>query len=140
MSDEMTNDVRNIVGNIVSAYLSNNQLSADEVPAFIRNVMAALDEGAVQESQPEEQQPAVPIKKSVRKDALTCLECGASQKTMKRHLRVAHDLSPSDYREKWDLPKSYPIVAPSYSETRSAMAKKAGLGRQGKGRGSTRKK
>lgn len=140
MSDETNNDVRNIAGNIVSAYLSNNQLSADEVPGFIRNVMAALNEAPVEEIPVEAQQPAVSIKKSIRSDAVVCLECGAVQKTLKRHLRVAHDLTPGEYRGKWELPKDYPMVAPSYSEARSEMAKKAGLGRQGQGGGAKRKK
>lgn len=134
MSDETSNDVRTIAGNIVSAYLSNNQLTAADVPAFIRSVIAALGEEAASESPPEQQQqPAVPIKKSVRSDAVVCLECGATQKTLKRHLGVAHNLTPAEYREKWNLPKDYPMVAPSYAEARSAMAKKIGLGRQGKG-------
>ena len=79
--------------------------------------------------------PAVPIKKSVQKDAITCLECGWSAKMLKRHLTTAHDLSVKEYREKWRLPSNYPMVAPSYAAKRSKLAKKIGLGRKPRGRG-----
>lgn len=67
---------------------------------------------------------------SVKPDFLTCLECGARQKTLKRDIGTAHDLTPDTYRAKWDLPKSYPMVAPDYTATRSEMAKRIGLGRK----------
>lgn len=130
MSDEINADVRKIAGDIVSAYLSNNQVAIDEVPGFIQKVMNAVSGGPAQEPEPQAVAPAVPIKKSIKDEAIVCLECGAQQKTMKRHLRVSHDLSPADYRTRWNLASDYPMVAPSYSKTRSAMAKKAGLGRR----------
>lgn len=129
MNDETDTDVRRIAGDIVAAYLSNNQLPVNEVPTFIRSVMSALDQ-TPSEAEPARQPPAVPVKESVRDDVIFCLECGLSQKTLKRHIRVAHELSPEDYREKWNLPGDYPLVAPSYSKARSTMAKKIGLGQK----------
>jgi len=72
--------------------------------------------------------PAVPVRRSVKKDHIVCLVCGQEQKMIKRHLRNAHELSPDAYRELFDLKPDYPLVAPSYAETRSRIAKKIGLG------------
>jgi predicted transcriptional regulator len=72
----------------------------------------------------------VSIKKSIQPEHLVCLEDGAHQKTLKRHLQSAHGMTPKEYREKWRLPKDYPMVAPAYSARRSEMAKKLGLGRK----------
>jgi Predicted transcriptional regulator len=72
----------------------------------------------------------VPVRKSVQPDKIICLDCGLSFKAIKRHLDGAHGFTPEQYRQRWDLPKDYPIVAPNYSEARSQLAKKAGLGRK----------
>jgi predicted transcriptional regulator len=72
--------------------------------------------------------PAVPVKKSVTKDYIICLEDGKRFKSLKRHLRSSFDLSPEEYRKKWGLPYDYPMVAPNYAQTRSALAKSMGLG------------
>ena len=74
--------------------------------------------------------PAVPIRKSVNHEYLVCLDCGLKTKTLKRHLRTVHELSPAAYKAKWRLPADYPITAPAYSEERSAYAKSVGLGRR----------
>src|SRR5204863_5088073 len=74
--------------------------------------------------------PAVSIKKSVTPDAIICLEDGRAFKSLKRHLTTKYGMSPDDYRVKWGLPSSYPMVAPNYAATRSALAKKSGLGQQ----------
>jgi predicted transcriptional regulator len=76
------------------------------------------------------QMPAVPIKKSVTEDHLVCLEDGHKFKSLKRHLRTDHGLSPETYRAKWQLPQDYPMVAPAYAKARSELAKKSGLGQQ----------
>ena len=78
----------------------------------------------------EELKPAVPVRKSVAPDYIVCLEDGKKFKSLKRHLRTHYNLSPEEYREKWGLPNDYPMVAPSYSATRSRLAKDNGLGRK----------
>lgn len=116
------------VSKIVSAYVSKNSLSSDELPQLIWTVHEALmspDQVAL--SAPE---PAVPIKKSVKPDYVICLEDGRKMKMLKRHLRNAYDMSPDEYRQKWGLPSDYPMVAPEYAARRSELAKKVGLGRK----------
>ncbi len=118
---------------IVSAYVRNNTLQVDELPALIRSVHAALEEICRPGAAPvEAPKPAVPVKKSIYKEYLVCLEDGLKFKSLKRHLRSKYGLSPDDYRTKWGLPPDYPMVAPGYSEKRSKLAKKMGLGRVAK--------
>jgi predicted transcriptional regulator len=115
---------------IVSAYLSNNSVEAASLSDVIREVHRALLRAATPgEASKPGAVPAVPIKKSVVTDAITCLFDGTKFKSLRRHLRTAHGLTPQDYREHWGLPSTYPMTAPGYSATRSAMAKKIGLGR-----------
>ena len=80
----------------------------------------------------EKPTPAVPVKKSITPDYLVCLEDGKKFKSLKRHLRTHYDMSPDEYRAKWNLPSDYPMVAPSYAEARSNLAKQMGLGQQRK--------
>ncbi len=75
------------------------------------------------------QTPAVPVEDSLRDDALVCLEDGLEFQSLKRHLRVKYNLTPDAYREKWGLPRDYPMVAPDYARRRSALAKRSGLGK-----------
>ncbi|WP_127145617.1 MucR family transcriptional regulator [Pelagibacterium montanilacus] len=117
---------------IVSAYVSHNAISPTDLPKLIAEVHAALrgltsDEAV---AQAEEKKPAVPVRKSVTSDYIICLEDGKKFKSLKRHLRTHYNLSPEEYREKWGLPADYPMVAPSYSATRSKLAKDNGLGRK----------
>jgi predicted transcriptional regulator len=115
---------------IVSAYVRNNTLQTNELPDLIRSVHAALmDLSRPMPAAPEAPKPAVPVKKSIYKDYLVCLEDGLKFKSLKRHLRSKYGLSPEEYRAKWGLPADYPMVAPGYSEKRSKLAKKMGLGR-----------
>jgi len=135
MENNDDRSVREIAGEIVAGYLSNNQMPADQVPGFIHEVMKALrSEDAAAPAAVEPQKPAVSIRRSVREDAVVCLECGAAQKTLKRHIQNAHGLTEGEYRAKWNLPTDHPIVAPSYSRARSDMAKKIGLGQSARGR------
>jgi predicted transcriptional regulator len=117
---------------IVCAYVSHNALSPSDLPKVISEVHMALKGLSSQEApeQREERKPAVPVRKSVAPDYLICLEDGKKFKSLKRHLRTHYNLSPEEYREKWGLPTDYPMVAPSYSETRSRLAKVNGLGRK----------
>ena len=112
---------------IVSAYVSNNPVQADDVPKLIGSIHSALSGLSEDEAPVEEvQKPAVSVKKSIADDYLICLEDGKKFKSLKRHLRTKYDLSPDQYRQKWGLPADYPMVAPSYARQRSQLAKKMG--------------
>lgn len=117
---------------IVAAYVSHNAISPTDLPKLIADVHSALKAlGAEEAAAPvEERKPAVPVRKSVTSDYIVCLEDGKKFKSLKRHLRTHYNLSPEEYREKWGLPADYPMVAPSYSATRSKLAKDNGLGRK----------
>jgi predicted transcriptional regulator len=121
-----------LTARLVAAYVGQTTLAADELPDLIRATYAALVSVA---SPPEPQAapvPAIAIKKSVTPEAIRCLDCGKAQKALKRHLGAAHGLSVDEYRAKWGLPASYPMVAPDYAARRSSLAKKIGLGRKRK--------
>lgn len=126
------NDTIGLASNIVSAYVSHNTMVAADVPNFIESVHAALSGAArngVSAQQPQKELvPAVSIKKSVTPDYIICLEDGKKFKSLKRHLRTRYNLSPQEYRQRWGLPHDYPFVAPTYTETRSRLAKDMGLG------------
>jgi len=119
---------------IVSAYVSNNSVPASELPTLLSSVYAALKKtGQAQSQEPQaELTPAVPVKKSVTPDAIICLEDGKKFKSLKRHLRTTFDMTPEQYRAKWNLPADYPMVAPNYAKARSELAKTMGLGQQRK--------
>lgn len=124
-------EVVNIVARMVSAYVSNNRMLAQDLPGFIETVhrsVSALNGEVVVPA--DSQKPAVPVKRSVTDDYLVCLEDGLRFKSLKRHLRSSYDLSPEQYRVKWGLPHDYPMVAPKYAEHRSRLAKEIGLGRR----------
>ena len=135
MSDQIEQDqLVELTADIVSAYVSNNTVVPSDLREVIRNVHRALGSAAAKAAGPvkEELTPAVPIKKSVTPDHIVCLEDGKRLKSLKRHLRAHHDLTPDAYRERWALPYDYPMVAPNYAEARSQMARKMGLGRKPK--------
>ena len=123
-----------MTADIVSAYISNNTVSADTVPTLIAQIHAALSgvSEAPVEAEPEPQEPAVPVRKSITPDFLICLEDGRKFKSLKRHLRTKYNMSPEEYRAKWGLPKDYPMVAPNYAKARSELAKQMGLGQGGR--------
>ncbi len=131
MADE-TSDLAKLTVDIVSAFLGNNQIATNDLPGLIGQVHDALT--GVQRGEPAAvaQKPAVSIRKSITPDYLISLEDGRPYKLLKRHLRTRHNMSPEDYRTKWGLPKDYPMVAPNYSASRSALAKSMGLGRVAK--------
>ena len=122
-----------LTSEVVSAYVSNNIVPADQLPSLIRDVHGALSNtsgSSMVEEPKEKQKPAVPIKKSLTHDYLICLEDGKQFKSLKRHLKTHYDLSPEQYREKWGLPADYPMVAPAYAEARSKLAREMGLGQK----------
>jgi predicted transcriptional regulator len=118
---------------IAAAFVSNNSVRPADLPTLIGDIHAALarlSTGVAAVAEPVKQNPAVPIKKSVGSDFIICLEDGRKFKSLKRHLRTAYNLSPEQYRAKWDLPHDYPMVAPAYSKARSALAHSIGLGQK----------
>ena len=116
---------------IVSSYVRHNTVMADDLPRLIADVYRALAGlGQAAPLPPEPRRPAVPIHRSVGPEAIVCLECGLRARTLRRHLRATHGLSPDEYRARWGLAADYPLVAPGYSARRSAIAKASGLGRR----------
>lgn len=131
-------DLVELTAEIVSSYVSNNNVHVGDVPTVIASVHAALSGlGAAEKSAPEpdrpKAEPAVSIRSSVKPDAITCLFCGKKQRTLKRHLATAHNTTPAEYRETFGLKPDYPMVAPAYSDQRREMAVSLGLGRKGEG-------
>jgi predicted transcriptional regulator len=134
MTDSADTRLIEMTTEIVSAYVSANELSADVLPSLISTVFGALRSTGTPEAAVivRDQVPAVSAKKSVFPDYIICLEDGKRFKSLKRHLRSSYDMSPDAYRAKWGLPGDYPMVAPNYAAARSALAKKIGLGRGGR--------
>lgn len=125
-----------LAADIVAAYVANNSVPLAELPALIHAVRAALERlanGPVKQSAPIVRiEPAVSVRKSITADYLVCLEDGRKFKSLRRHLRKL-GLTPDEYREKWNLPDDYPMVAATYSAARSQVAKQIGLGQMGNG-------
>ena len=131
MSDnaEITETLITLTADIVSAHVSNNSVAVSDLPILIQNVHSALSTlgDALVEPEPR-QEPAVSIRASVKPDYVVCLEDGKKLKMLKRHLMTHYELTPDQYRAKWNLPADYPMVAPNYAEQRRTLAKKIGLG------------
>lgn len=120
-----------LTSDIVAAHVSNNAVPSTELSGLIQTVFGTLAGLGGEPSEPEvELKPAVAVKKSVTPDHLICLEDGKKLKMLKRHLKTAYDMTPEDYRAKWNLPHDYPMVAPNYAKKRQELAKKIGLGRK----------
>jgi predicted transcriptional regulator len=133
--------VARLTTEIVSAYVAHNPVAASDLPRLIIGVGAELRAvGRQEEPAPEKPQPAVPIRRSIQPDRLTCLVCGKRHKMLKRHLASEHGLTPNDYRELFGLKPDYPMVAPTYSKQRAELAQKIGLGRLGKKPGARRRR
>ncbi|MEI8393422.1 MAG: MucR family transcriptional regulator [Rhodospirillaceae bacterium] len=114
---------------IVAAHVSNNTVPISELPNLIDQVYKTLANPQPEAAAPAERpQPVVSIKKSVAPDYIICLEDGKKLKMLKRHLKTAYNMTPDEYRERWQLPSDYPMVAPNYARQRSALAKEIGLG------------
>ena len=118
-----------LTADIVAAHVSNNSVAVSDLPVLINNVHAALSNLGTPVPEPEiRQEPAVSIRSSIKPDHIVCLEDGKKLKMLKRHLMTHYNMTPEQYRTKWNLPADYPMVAPNYAETRRALAKKIGLG------------
>ena len=128
-------DQTNFIGltaEIVSAYVSNNTVPSVDLPALIGQVHSALSRVSTGQGDNsfEPPKPAISVKKSITPDHIVCLEDGKKFKSLKRHLRTQYGMTPEQYREKWQLPPDYPMVAPNYAAARSHLAKQMGLGQQ----------
>lgn len=136
---EDTETLVTLTADIVAAHVSNNSVAISDIPLVIRSVHDALA-GLGEADEPEvKQEPAVSLRASTKPDYIVCLEDGKKFKTLRRHLMTDHDMTPEDYRAKWNLSPDYPMVAPNYAEKRRALAKEIGLGKNGRG-GRPRKK
>ena len=135
VDDAKKNGLMAMVTDIVSAHLSNNTVPVGDIPRLIHEVYGALTGlGQGPAKSAERLEPAVAVKKSVTADFIVCLEDGKKLKMLKRHLRTAYGLTPEQYREKWQLPPDYPMVAPNYAKKRSTLARQIGLGTGGRKR------
>lgn len=121
-----------LTATIVSAYVSNNSVPAQELSNLINQVHSALTRVSSGQGDltSEPLRPAVSVKKSITPEHIVCLEDGKKFKSLKRHLRTQYSMTPEQYREKWGLPADYPMVAPNYAQARSQLAKQMGLGQQ----------
>ena len=129
---ENKTDIVELTSDIVAAYVGNNAVPSSDLPSLINDVYRALA-GAVSGASDKpaaDAKPAVPVRRSVTPEYIICLEDGKKFKSLKRHLRTHYNLTPEQYREKWNLPHDYPMVAPEYAKARSALAKKMGLGQR----------
>ncbi|HVH77812.1 MAG TPA: MucR family transcriptional regulator [Stellaceae bacterium] len=127
-----------LVAKIIASYVSHHNLTPEQIPELIASVhrtIAGL-------GQPAEAQaaltPAVPVRRSVQRDAVICLDCGWKGKMLRRHLTTRHGLSAEEYLKRWSLPGDHPLTAPNYSVQRSNLAKELGLGRGGRGESGAR--
>ena len=123
---------RSLVAKVAASYLRRNSVSVDQIGELISLVGDALEQAMIAGTAADTTalQSAASIKKSVQRDYIACLECAKHAVTFKRRLRTAHGMTPQQYREKWRLPRDYPMTAPAYSEHRSQMAKAVGLGQK----------
>ncbi len=127
-----------MTADVVAAYVRNNPLATNDLSGVISTVHASLTDlngGAGAAAL----QPAVPIRKSVTPDFIICLEDGKKLKMLKRHLRTSYNLTPDEYRTKWQLGPDYPMVAPNYAKRRSEFAKQIGLGQKTRRRGGAKR-
>ena len=121
---------RELTATIAAAYVRRNQIGSDQLGTLISTVYQALVGLGKPAIETEvDRTPAVPIRRSVHRDYVVCLECGWQGQMLRRHLATGHELSVDQYRARWNLPREHPMTAPGYSERRSGLAKQIGLGR-----------
>ncbi|MAN45060.1 MAG: MucR family transcriptional regulator [Alphaproteobacteria bacterium] len=131
MSETQQTDFLTMTSRIVSSYVANNTLEAEQLPELIRKVYETCTTlSETSQPQAESLEPAIAVSKSITPDFLICLEDGRKLKMLKRYLRSRFNMTPDEYREKWNLPADYPMVAPNYAKLRSKHAKQIGLGKK----------
>lgn len=127
--DELQETLITLTADIVAAHVSNNSVAVSDIPVLIANVHGALTGlGGPTPAETLKQEPAVSVRSSIKPDFIVCLEDGKKLKMLKRHLMTHYQMTPEQYRAKWNLPADYPMVAPNYAEQRRTLAKKIGLG------------
>ncbi|MGL4313511.1 MAG: MucR family transcriptional regulator [Sphingomonas sp.] len=127
--NELQETLITLTADIVAAHVSNNSVAVSDLPTLINNVHGALSSLGSPAPEPEiKQEPAVSVRASIKPDYIVCLEDGKKLKMLKRHLMTHYNMTPEQYRTKWNLPADYPMVAPNYAEQRRSLAKKIGLG------------
>ncbi|HML10716.1 MAG TPA: MucR family transcriptional regulator [Stellaceae bacterium] len=129
-----------LVAKIIASYVSHHNLAPEQIPELIASVhrtICGLGRPVETQTLPT---PAVPVRRSVQRDVVVCLDCGWKGKMLRRHLTTRHGLSGEDYLKRWGLPGDHPLTAPSYSVQRSNLAKELGLGRGGRGEGASRRR
>jgi predicted transcriptional regulator len=134
MSESKSDDLLVLTAQIVAAHVANNSVPLGDLPGLIHQVHQALRGVGTPAPMTARPQPAVAVKKSVMPDYIVCLEDGKRLKMLKRHLKTAYNLTPEQYRERWELPPDYPMVAPNYAKQRSQLARDLGLGTKSKRR------
>jgi predicted transcriptional regulator len=122
--------LKQLTAQIVAAHTAHNQVTSEALLQLIGNVYRALAGNEQAPASGPKSEPAVPVKRSVFPDHIVCLECGQKLTMLKRHLRGDHGMTPEQYRNKWNLPPRYPMVAADYAARRSEMAKRVGLGQR----------
>ena len=123
IDSEMKETLITLTSDIVAAHVSNNEVSVGDIPTLISNVYSALsDIGKGAEAEAARPDPAVSIRASIKPDYIVCLEDGKKLKMLKRYLRTNYDMTPEEYRARWELPSDYPMVAPNYAETRRTLS------------------
>lgn len=131
MADAQNDTLLTLTADIVAAHVSNNNVAVADLPAMIERVHGALAGlGAAPVEAEPELKPAVSVRASVKPDHIVCLEDGTKLKMLKKHLATDHNLTPQEYRARWNLPADYPMVAPEYAQKRRELAVKIGLGRK----------
>jgi predicted transcriptional regulator len=118
------------VTKIIASYVGHHTLAPDQLSALIISVQQALRDLGKPTPAPVPRTPAVPVRRSVQRDYVICLECGFRGKTLRRHLGTRHGLQTAEYLRRWELASDHPLTAPAYSEQRSTMARELGLGRK----------
>jgi predicted transcriptional regulator len=131
-SEVPRDDILRMAVDVVAAYLSNNQVASSQISEIIHSVFSSLSalDGQAAEPIAEPPKPATSVRRSVNPDYIICLEDGKKLKMLKRHLRTTYNMTPEEYRTKWNLPANYPMVAPNYARQRSEFAKRTGLRRK----------
>ena len=131
IENDMSETLITLTSDIVAAHVSNNNVAVEDVPSLITTVYGALSNlGKGAEEEEPRPEPAVSVRASIKPDYIVCLEDGKKLKMLKRHLMTHYNLTPEQYRQRWNLPADYPMVAPNYAERRRELAKKIGLGRK----------
>ena len=141
---ENGNELLGLTEKIVSAHVGNNAMSSSDLPDLIKAVHAALENVRAAGETAPTPKPVVSIKRSITLNYIVCLEDGKKFKMLKRHLKTDHNMTPKEYRQRWQLPPDYPMTAPNYAKARSELAKRIGLGKKrrivkAKGKGAAKK-